>query len=811
MRRSLISRYTFDRGYADSRNPLAEGTDTSAEGSFGMLRLGEGYNRPFQGFHSKGAQTGSSVMMPLGDTWGGIKAVGGNASGSIVEDYSGKIYLIGAGTPMRQGIPVQKEVGTFVLSAVSTGSDYFDRGVATGLVAGDAVYFTGAGLTTDLTVNRIYYVSIVTSDRFRVHLTRASALAGTGYVDVTSAGTPATTTVHYGDDITATAALQIASNPLTDTAGLNTFYQDVDSAGISVVDAPLVSVPTTKGATYQGLINGSISFKIAAFRDRENEAADILNINAPVRAIASATSQVVVPNNGTVRVTFPAMPSGGTHWAVFATRVTFGGVGIHSRVGWRAQSTDVDSSDWIYGIPEESITTREVNDGDRNLEFDFKDADLYPEDAWLYDLGPEDGTFFLRMENVGVVLGALDGTVGYVSLPNYMESYNPRHLLYFPEPVTATLQRQMGEYALVACRNSIHALQYVGFQDDDRPSVTMITAVPDVGIKKQSNWTYGGGMAALWVDGAGIATLTMQGDQGVIDYEFGREVAKFTKSWTSDNVKVAFDPKTRSFVFAHQDVSISYCLESGAWADPVYLTDCGFPSTAVWQAVVSAQGELVTSIYDSNGTTYTAYSYDNNSSTTRMPICQIGRWERQESGGRANGIYEIALASTQGGTINTTTPEPIIIGLHSNLFATYLRNCSTSNASTTLTAASAVFTSDWTGKRAVVFGTGVGGVGVNYLSVTLTYLNTTTITMSSPAQATLTGCFVMVGEDFFAETPVTGREQHFYNVYPNLQDARSFCASVYIPCLKGSETIIKGAVHELDVMGTAWQTSESRK
>lgn len=816
MRRQLISRFSFDAGYTDSRNPLADPSGTTSEGSFGILRLGEGYNRPFQGYHSKGTlassskSTGSGLMFPLGNTWGGIKFNSGSATGSVVEDSSSQLYYIGAGKPSREGVTIQVESSTFTYNATSDVSGTDVTAAAHGMVTGDIVYCTvsSGAINPELTASRAYYIYRVDANTFRFCTTLANAFAGTGISLTDAVGV---ITVHKGTDIAMNAGLQVASNPITDTAGLAVFYQDDDAVGMAAPDAPEVAVPTPIGTAYVGLINQSISFKIARMRDRDNETTDLTTIQAPVKSVASATSAVLVPQNATVRVTFPAATSTQTHWAVFATKQDFGGVGVHYRVGYRTQSTD-SNSDWIYGISETTVAASAT----RTLEFDFRDADLYPEEAWIYDYAPPDGTHYVSIDAVGVVLGCYDGTIGAVSLPNYKESYNPRHIITFPEPVTGVLQRMMGEVAVVACRQSIHTLQYVGFRGDDTPSCILETAIPDVGIKREYNWAYGAGQIVAWIDGAGIALIDIGGKS--IEYEFGREVAKFTRSWTADNVKVAFDPKSRSFVFGHQNVSISYCVESGAWADPVYLTDCGFGSAVTIQSMTAGQGEMVVSLNDSAN--YTAYSYDNASSTTRMPICQISPWTIQQSGGRGNGIYEIAAATRQGGTINSTTPENVIFGLHSNLFATYLRGNSVHNVTnpTRITNAAGVFTSAWTGKRAVIFGTDIGGSGIHYLYVVLTYGASTYVTMTSPttgnavsAQAIATGCFMLVGETFFVATPVTGRDQHYYALYPNLQDARSFAVSAYLPCLKGSETVIDGAVFQMDVFGTNWQTGTVNK
>jgi len=442
------------------------------------------------------------------------------------------------------------------------------------------------------------------------------------------------------------------------------------------------------------------------------------------------------------------------------------------------------------------------------LTFDFTDADLLPEDSWIYDYPPPSGSHFLRMENVGVVLGAYPegGTVGAVSLPNYFESYNPRHLLYFPEDVVDVLHKEFESRAIVACRNSIHALEYVGNRGDALPAVVVGTLIPDVGLKRPQNWAVGGNTIAMWIEGVGIAVLDMNGR---IDYEFGREVARFTKNWDADDVVVMYDPDSSSFIFAYQNVFVSFCQESLAWADPVYLdetyTSAG-KRTGHWRSGVQVKGELYCSIYD-NGQ-YTAYKFNKNDETVRSNICEIGRWQKLMSTGRSANIYEISIATEQGVVDDMRTP--VVIGLHSNLFQTHARNVSANGTSVTMPSTINTGTA-WIGKKIALFGPDIGGTGKDYLITNITATpSANTLTIDRTVAPAATGLFALIGEDFFTELPTEGKSQHHYNVFPALQEARSYCVSVYMACYKGSQPQIIGNVLETDVFGTGSQTSEAR-
>lgn len=732
-------------------------------------------------------------MFPFGSTYGGLRDYSTvTALGSLLEDYSNTLFTIGAGEVVKEGIPVSEYALDFTFDpadvTVSTGTI---AETSHGLTTGEPVFLRSTGtLPLGLVANRAYFAINITANTFRFALTYKNALAGTAIANVGTQGTG----VHslFGDagslPIRASSIMKVGYNRVADY-----FYEYVEDAGLPRVDTPQVTIPTSPSASYLGLINGTVNYKIAAIRDVANAGQDIDNPAAPVRGLASSASVVVTLINNTVRITFPTAVTGQTHWAVFSTQEGFGGTGAFYRLGWR-QTSDANAT-WYFGISEETVVAQ--GGGTRTLEFDYRTGDLLPELAWIQDYQPPPGSHCIRLENIMVILGAYDGTVGAVSLPNFFESYNPFHLLYFPEPVTAVLQRQIDNYAFVATRNGIYTIQYVGYRGEDLPSATVTTISPEIGIAYQHNWAIGAGNIAMFIEGAGIAIMR---NEGVIDYEFGREVARFTRGWTAVNTKVGFDPSTRSFVFGHLGESVSFCLESGVWSTPVYNTDAGV--NANWLACINAQGRLYTSL-DASGTA-TAYIYDDATDTTRMPICSSGQWIVPQGTGRGNGIYELASAIDQGNNI-----EPVISVLHKNLFQKYIRGCSTTNGSNTLTAPANTFTTAWTGKIAVVTGLNVGGSGVNYLIVRLTFATNATATMTNPttgtnvnAQASLTNVFVLIGEYAYAQTPVANREQHLPNLRPAVQDCRSYAVSVYQPT-----DAVRGGCYEVDIFGSPHRTS----
>lgn len=699
-RRQPLQSFTFDSGYAGAVNPLTSGSDTWAEGSANQVLVGRNLVRPFKGFYTKGTDSGSRVMVQVGDSWGGLANYSSTtARGSLIKDALQSLYAIGAGKLMYEGTKVQIANTSFNLAAntdINTTTDVITK-TSHGLTTGQQIRISAATtmptvIGTALSATTNYFAIVLTANTFQMAYTYTAAMAGTPVIDFTSQGV-GTITFYTGTDATASSVLQIASSAIN-----TNWYEHYDQAGLDQPSAPNVTVPTTPGTGFTGLINGAISFKLGAIRDYANEGMDTTTTGPiPVKSIASTTSLVVTPINKTVKIQFPTAQAGQTHWAVFATKQGFGGTGIFLRIGYRTSSAA--NATWYWGISETTVAAAVG----RTLEFDFQDGDLYPEEAWLFDYQPPPGTHFLRLENCGVVLGCYDGTVCAVSIPNFLESYNPFHLLYLPEPVVGVLHRQTDEYAYVACRNSIHVLQYVGFRGDDIASATVTTISPDVGIANQSNWAQCGSTIVAFLEGKGLVQMSNNGDGQInIDYEFGRDVANITQNWSAAATAVCWDPSTQSVVVGNNATSISYCFESGKWGSPVYLGDVSSSLSGLsWVSGVSSRGELIITLTDTS--TYTAYSYDNNTSTTRVPTVSISRWQANVAGARSFNIYEVEAAIKQ-----SSATETLVVGVHTNLFPTTIRTVSITSGNDVVTASSSVFTEAYTGKWISVFGAGAG-------------------------------------------------------------------------------------------------------
>lgn len=397
----------------------------------------------------------------------------------------------------------------------------------------------------------------------------------------------------------------------------------------------------------------------------------------------------------------------------------------------------------------------------RSLEFDFKDGDLIPEVAWIDDYAPPAGTHAVRLQNVMSVLGAYGdsvspvsstspGTAGAVSLPNFYESYKPRHLIYFPEAIVDVMARPTDEYAYVGHRDCITAMQYVGVRDGPAISVTMVW--PDVGIKFPHNWCQVHGL--LYVMSATNGLVRMRPD-GSVDYDFADPVRAYMAGWTQDNTSVGHHPNTLSLVVFNKDTgeALSYSLQRGKWSPPAYFSDAGVVGGAL--SCVNTVGRLMITVDD--GVTHRAYAWHEGAAS--MPIGSFTNWQESL---RPVSIMELDVGFETDSVIN-----PLIVSVHRNMRRTYVRDAITGNGSNLVQSATAALKPSHTGDMVCIFGANVGGAGVNFLIGRITFFSSIIFLLSHPvtgaillAQAAGSGLYMIIATQIFTYSFTETGKQH---------------------------------------------------
>lgn len=553
-------------------------------------------------------------------------------------------------------------------------------------------------------------------------------------------------------------------------------------AGMPQPSAPDIAIRTAPGSGYTGLIDGAISVKLARLR-----------LSTGGRSRASTTSAVVVPAKKTIRVTFPSASTGQDNWAIFFTQQGFGGVGLHYRGAYNGS----------LDIPESVVAAGTVDGIARSLEFDFQDGDLISELSYIDDYPPPAGTHAVRLENVMNVLGCYADTVSSanasnpgtciaVSLPNFYESYKPRHLLFLPEQVVSVLSRPSDSYAWVACRNSIMTLQYAGLSDG--PACTIATAFANVGIAYPHNWTQFYGRLCLFTSKGNLVIVT---EEGNLDETFASPVKKFIRNWLPAETIVGFDVETNSIVIGNKDVTLAYCLDNGKWSDPCYLKDATISGNVL--SCVTDNGNLLVSV--EGGTNAIAFKY--NKSIAAIPIVKVSPYLSAPSAASVKNIYELSVALSGSNQDKLTA-----LVIQRNLRPITARNLSLTLGGNTLTSPTALFDAASVGDLVFVFNPGVFLAQAARISAVnsgtsavLTNLDGTAFN----ALETTTIAFCMFGKFLKQFYPTAQGTQHIANFYPSVRDARSYAVAVWM-----NADVNAGAIHSITALGTQTSTSGAR-
>jgi len=561
-----------------------------------------------------------------------------------------------------------------------------------------------------------------------------------------------------GSDIsglTLSSTLQV-SLAVAGVYGGGTTYQ----AGLGQPSAPDVGIPSATGAGYTGLINGTVSIKLVRLR---------LSTGGASRP--STTSAVVSPSAKTIRITFPSASSGQDYWAVFATQQGFGGVGLHYRLPYNGS----------LDISETTVNAGTIDSIARTLEFDFQDGDLSTDSAeisYIDNYPPPAGTHAVRLENVMNVIGCYadssssptstsTGTCIAVSLPNFYESYKPKHLLFLPEQVVSVLSRSTDNYAWIGCKNSILTLQYIGLSDNPACSVT--TAFPNIGVAYHHNWCQVYGRICAFTSKGNLVLLT---ENGELDDSFAAPIKKYIKGWLTSETFVGFDSQTNCIVVFNNKTSFAFCLHNQRWSDPCFLDDAGISGTFL--SCVTSEGKLIVTV--NNGGTHTAYDY--NTGASSMPIAKVTHWKSE--GGIKN-LYELEVA------VNASkTTHPVAIALQKNLRPIASRSASMTSGSNAVTLSESILNSTHVGDKVFIYGTDIGGSGIHFLTGKIGSLNSalsfnllTVAGSTLNASASFSKCYVLFGQYIKTVTISNTGEQQFANLFPTVQEARSFALGVW--------------------------------
>lgn len=630
------------------------------------------------------------------------------------------------------------------------------------------------------------------------------------------------------------------------------------TAGLSQPSSPDIGIVQTPGAGYTGLINGPVSAGIARLR-LTTGARSIMSAVSQVVSPALRTVRVTFPlasaGQDAWAVFFTQQGFGGVGLQyrlayqgaldvpenIITTEVTglstiTGDATVNAAVGTFtasmvdkqivlavggpdpaptilsvvANGSSLEMSDLATATGTTTADINSVVDGiARSLEFDYQDGDLVPIVGWTDDYPPPAGTHACRLENVMNVIGCYSdattsptttnpGTCIAVSLPNFYESYKPRHLLFLPEQVVDVLSRPSDSYAYIGCRNSIHAIQYVGFRDG--PACSITTILPDTGIAFAHNWCQFKGRLVIYT---AKGNLMMMDDSGVMDDTFAAPVRHFLAQWEPEDTVVGWNPQTTCLVIAHQGTSLNFCLQNGLWSGEIHHIDAGVSDdvvSCVTSANGSVQGDLIMTIGDD------AYAYDKGA--TEMQTLSVTNWEQAPNIARAKTLYEMTV-----GFENGLVEQPLVISFHRNLNGgnpVSRHDAVMTMDSNILTTAEAKLNSTLEGMYCAIFYPDIGGTGIDYLiGIIGTVTNSTAElldTNGDPLNAQVSvsdGLCVFAYVSMAIDFDIEG-QQHAQNVFPDMSDARSYAVSVWM-----KTDAQQGQVFQMVPLGTVSDMSQA--
>lgn len=768
--RQALSTLAFFKGLAVSTQPLSPVlAGTYNLGSANNITLGDGSTRPWRGLTSQGAGTGSRIGLQLGKDWGGIRDDGlVRGSGSAWIDLGQSMWGAGSGIVTRLGTDVLGSGSTpFTLSTI---------------------------LQVLLNVNGSYSAS--TSGPFTAGLSQPSA-PDIGIVQTPGQG--------YTGLINGPVSAGIARLRLTTGArSIMSAVSAVVSPALRTVRLtfPLASAGQDAWAvffTQQGFGGVGLQYRLAyqgSLDIPENiitrEVTGLSTISGDATVTASAgTFQASDVGKQIVLAVGGPDPS--------PTILSVNGTGSSIEMSATATATGTTTADinsMVDGIP-------------RSLEFDYQDGDLVPIVGWTDDYPPPAGTHACRLENVMNVIGCYSdattsptttnpGTCIAVSLPNFYESYKPRHLLFLPEQVVDVLSRPSDSYAYIGCRNSIHAIQYVGFRDG--PACSITTILPDTGIAYAHNWCQFKGRLVIYT---AKGNLMMMDDNGVMDDTFAAPVRHFLAQWEPEDTVVGWNPQTTCLVISHKGTSLNFCLQNGLWSGEIHHIDAGVDGdvvSCVTSANGSVQGDLIMTIGDD------AYAYDKGA--TAMQTLSVTNWEQSPNIARAKTLYEMTVAFENG-----LVEQPLVVSFHRNLNGgnpVSRHDAAMSNGDNIITITDAKLNSTLEGMACSIFYSDIGGTGVDYLTGRVGAVTGTTAALLDnngdplDAQTDVTnGLCVFAYAAKVIPFDIDG-QQHAQNVFPDMSDARSYAVSVWM-----KTDAQQGQIFQMVPIGTVSEMSQA--
>lgn len=766
----------YNRGFnagASRLSPSLEGH--TAEGSSNALWLGEGYYQPFRGVSTQGAGTGSRVMKPFGETWGGIKDISAIvATGTVSEEIGRSVWGIGSGQVHRAGTNITGyTLSTFLKVALRNAGTY------------------GTPFTAGLAQPSAPQVGVMTTPgdpdgavSFKIERHRPS----TGGLSVASLTSEVI--IPQGNEVRI-GPIPAASAGQTHWRVFATLFR-FGGQGIHYAVPYNGSIDIPESVVAAGTVEGSAATATGTYtfvNPTDGETIVVNGVTFTFKSAPAVATDVLIGASATETATnFAAVLEASTHaslivagYAAVATllTITYGSAGVGGNSYTLANSSGGN-------VTRSAATLAGGVDGDysRSLVFSWKDGDLVPVEASYDDYSPQAATHHLRIESVMALAGSFadatsspsstnTGSAVQISKENNYESYIPTSLLFLPERVVDTLSRPIDSHGFIACENSIHAIQYVG-EREDLPSCTVTTILQDQGILYPHNWChFRGRLAVITAEGNWL----LMSEDGSIDSEWAAPIRSFIRTWLPADTPIGYDPKNDCLVVFNGRVALAFSLQKNEWSNPVYLQDYGIAAGTTVQSCQTAKRRLYVTL--KNGANFTAYEWDTGA-VDPVPVSFVSHYASAPNRAAAKNIYQASLA------IETNVADtPIVVCINRNLQRIAFRSITANSVSELLMSADNGFNIQMDGKRFALFGPDVGGAGIDYLIGVVDYDSASQITMRTlggnilEAQTSLESALMFVGDYVDVLTADEIGAEHLPDIFPNVPECKSFATAVW--------------------------------
>lgn len=337
------------------------------------------------------------------------------------------------------------------------------------------------------------------------------------------------------------------------------------AAGLAAPSAPTVA---DSGVAASSVFRGSRSLALGGYRSTDGHISS-----------RSVPSDVIVTDGKKVRITFPSVPTGVTHWLIYATPTGQGSTGNLKRLN-------------KYALTALPVATYPAGS---TLDVEYFDSELGGEAPIDFDPPPGSVTHCALVGQSMVCLTA-NGLI-YPSYLRFPEAFPPKYVTNLPVRQTPT--------GINVSIDGVHVVSTAGSLAALLPSGNDFTPVLARGIWDHFGFAWQNGWCIHQNDIYGMAgkigPIRTQGLSGP-DSSFAIPVLAFFRDngFTAANTVVVSSPANGAILWASGTKMVAYMIATGRWSGPFTLSGTAQAGVTVGEVGYIAIASTLTS-FDSGG------------------------------------------------------------------------------------------------------------------------------------------------------------------------------------------------------------------